>query len=82
MKRLMSVLAALVVVLGADGTRRRVVAAESAAAATTSCCWLYCEMYRDTCFWTMRDDREYCDAWYQGCIDGCQYGKSPESGAF
>jgi hypothetical protein len=81
MKRLIAVLAAFAITLGGRGGPSPAEAAE-AAAATTSCCWLYCETYRDLCFWTMRDDREYCDAWYAGCIDGCQYGRSPESGAF
>jgi hypothetical protein len=81
MKRLIAVLAAFAIALGARGGPPLAEAAEAATSAT-SCCWLYCETYRDLCFWTMRDDREYCDAWYQGCIDGCQYGRSPESGAF
>jgi len=81
MKRLITVLAAVVVTLGGNGGTP-VAEASAATVTTASCCWLYCESYRDLCFWTMRDDREYCDAWYQGCIDGCQYGKSPESGAF
>lgn len=82
MKRLIAVLAALAITLGGRGGPSSAEAAEAATAAATSCCWLYCETYRDLCFWTMRDDREYCDAWYAGCIDGCQYGRSPESGAF
>lgn len=80
MKRLIAALAALGLLFAGDAAPPPAEAAEAATA--TSCCWLYCEMYRDLCFWTMRDDREYCDAWYVGCIDGCQYGKSPESGAF
>lgn len=75
MKRLVTALAALAVLLGSPGD-----GVPTAEAAEANCCWLYCETYRDTCFWTMRDDREYCEAFYQGCIDGCQYPGGPTQG--
>lgn len=74
MKRLVAALAALAMLAGGGATPAGV-----AEAAEASCCWLYCEAYRDFCFWTLREDREYCDAWFQGCIDGCQY---PGTAAF
>lgn len=72
MKRLIAALAALAMLSGGG--------AEPAAAAKADCCWMYCEAYRDTCFWTFREDRDYCDAWYQGCMDGCQYPGGPTQG--
>lgn len=38
-----------------------------------SCCWLFCESYRMICEGTFGEDEEYCEAFYEGCIDGCQY---------
>jgi hypothetical protein len=38
-----------------------------------SCCWLYCESYRMICEGSFGEDEEYCEAFYEGCIDGCQY---------
>ena len=77
MKRLIAALAALAMLSGEGLAPTPAVAAEN-------CCWLYCETYRDACFWTLRDDREYCEAWYEGCIDGCQYpgGPTSEGGGF
>ena len=77
MRRLIAGLTALFVVLGGNP-----VTPVAQADAQTSCCWLYCESFRDLCSWTASDDRDYCDAWYEGCIDGCQYPSSSESGAF
>lgn len=71
MKRFVIALAALVIVAGAP-------VPAPVAAAEASCCWLYCESYRDLCVHLSRLDGEYCDAWYQGCIDGCQYSKTPQ----
>ena len=35
-------------------------------------CWLYCESYRMMCEQALPDDREYCGAFYEGCIYGCK----------
>ncbi len=75
MKRLLAVLTALAMLAGGGATPSGV-----AEAAEASCCWLYCETIRDTCWLTMRDDRELCEAYYEGCIDGCQYPGGPTSG--
>lgn len=68
MKRLIIALAALAM-LGGDGASPDA----TADAAEAECCWAYCEAYRDVCKILFRADREYCDAWYQGCLDGCKY---------
>ncbi|TFG63294.1 MAG: hypothetical protein E4H28_06595 [Gemmatimonadales bacterium] len=71
MKRL-TVLAASLLVLAAGvpaGTAR------AAKAESNSCCWLYCESYRMICERSFGEDGEYCKAFYEGCIDGCQYSK-------
>lgn len=66
---------AVAVLLG-SGTPPRAVAAEA------ECCWLYCETYRDMCQFLSDLDPQYCDAWYQGCIDGCQFSKGPPPPTF
>lgn len=68
MKRLMTLVAALVVLLG-GGPDLSVSKAE----ARTQCCWLYCEAYRDVCKLTFDEDAGHCNAFYDGCIDGCRY---------
>lgn len=75
MKRLIAAFAALAMLSGGGAPAVGVATAEAA-----QCCWLYCEAYRDTCVFTFREDREYCNAWYEGCIDGCQYPGGPTSG--
>lgn len=69
MKRL-TVLAASLFILAAGAPTGTARAAQADGA---SCCWLYCESYRMICEQTLREDREYCEAFYEGCIDGCQY---------
>lgn len=73
MKRLIAALATLVVLAGGR--------AEPTPAAEADCCWLYCETYRDLCKFTNREEPELCDAFYEGCIDGCKYPGGPTSGA-
>jgi hypothetical protein len=75
MKRLVAVLTAMAMLAGGGATPSGI-----AEAAEAQCCWLYCEAVRDTCWFTSRDDRDLCDAFYQGCIDGCQYPGGPTSG--
>lgn len=75
MKRLFGALAALSLLIGGSPAPPAAEAAEAAA-----CCWLYCESYRDFCYFTLREDRDLCDAYYQGCIDGCNYPGGPTSG--
>jgi hypothetical protein len=77
MKRLIAALTALAMLAGGGATPSGMA---EAAEAAESCCWIYCESIRDGCWFTFREDREYCDAWYQGCIDGCQYPGGPTSG--
>ena len=77
MKRLIAVIAALAILTGGGAAPSGIA---EAAEASESCCWIYCEAYRDTCWFTFREDREYCDAWYQGCMDGCKYPGGPTSG--
>lgn len=75
MKRLIAVLTAFVMLAGGGATPSGV-----AEAAEASCCWLYCEGVRDTCWFIFKEDRDMCDAYYQGCIDGCQYPGASASG--
>lgn len=69
MKKLMISFGCLVVLFGAMPTDL----ARAAAAEEASCCWLYCESYRMICEGSFGEDGEYCQAFYEGCIDGCQY---------
>lgn len=69
MKRL-TVLVASLLALAAGAPSETARAAE---AASESCCWLYCESYRMVCERSFGEDGEYCQAFYEGCIDGCQY---------
>ena len=66
MKRLTVLVASLFLLAGGAPTR-------TVLAAQASCCWLYCESYRTICQISFGEDEEYCDAFYEGCIDGCQY---------
>lgn len=70
MKKLMTLMAGLFLLSGAASTDF----ARAAIAAEESCCWLYCESYRMICEGSFGEDEEYCQAFYEGCIDGCQYG--------
>lgn len=78
MKRLITMVTALAVLL-AGGPGLEVEDAAAARAAEAECCWLYCEAYRGICQYTFDEDNEFCDAWYRGCIDGCQYPGGPTS---
>jgi hypothetical protein len=78
MKRLSTMVAALGVLLG-GGPDLQVAEAEAAKAAGADCCWLYCESYRGICQYAFNEDNEYCDAFYQGCVDGCRYPDGPTS---
>ena len=69
MKKLMMLVASLFLVSGAVQAD----AVRAAAAEDESCCWLYCESYRMICEGSFGEDEEYCQAFYEGCIDGCQY---------
>ena len=69
MKKLTMSFGCLVVLLGAVPTDL----ARASAAEEESCCWLYCESYRMICEGSFGEDEEYCQAFYEGCIDGCQY---------
>lgn len=75
MKRLLAVLTALAMLAGGGATPSGM-----AEAAVASCCWLYCDAVRDTCWIVFRDDRDLCEAHYEGCLDGCQYPGGPTSG--
>lgn len=75
MKRLLAVLTAVAMLAGGGATPSGM-----AEAAESSYCWLYCEAVRDVCWVTFRDDRDICDAYFQGCVDGCQYPGGPTSG--
>jgi len=68
MKRL-HVLVASLFVLAAGAP---VGTAGAAEADRASRCWLYCESYRMMCEQALPDDREYCEAFYEGCMDGCK----------
>jgi len=68
MKRLITLTVGMLVLLGAIPTDLA-----RAAATEESCCWLYCESYRMICEGSFGEDEEYCQAFYEGCIDGCQY---------
>lgn len=74
MKRLIAVLAALAMLAGSGA------APSGTAEAAESCCWIYCEAYRDSCWFLFPNDREYCEAWFEGCMDGCQYPGSSGGG--
>ncbi|MFW6088764.1 MAG: hypothetical protein ACODAB_03355 [Gemmatimonadota bacterium] len=76
MHRLIAVLAALAMLAGSGAAPSGMADAAKAEAG----CWLFCESYRDVCWFTFTDEREYCDAWYQGCRDGCEYPGGPTSG--
>ncbi|MFQ5529457.1 MAG: hypothetical protein ACE5FP_03835 [Gemmatimonadota bacterium] len=69
MKRRMALAASLLALAGSTPTAT----AEAAEAGEASCCWLYCESYRMICEGSFGEDEEYCEAFYEGCIDGCQY---------
>ena len=69
MKRLMVLAASMFVLAGGAPTGT----AQAAVAEHASCCWLYCESYRTMCQASFGEDERYCEAFYQGCIDGCQY---------
>ena len=69
MKKLMMLTAGLLLTSGGLLTDL----ARAAVAEDESCCWLYCESYRMICEGSFGEDEEYCQAFYEGCIDGCQY---------
>ncbi len=69
MKRLTVLAASLLALAGGAPTGT----ALAAVAKHSSCCWLYCEAYRTICQASFGEDENYCDAFYEGCIDGCQY---------
>lgn len=69
MKKLMMSFGCLMLLFGAVPTDL----ARAAATEDESCCWLYCESYRMICEGSFGEDEEYCQAFYEGCIDGCQY---------
>ena len=78
MKRLM-IIAAATSVLAASDNLKAAVAAEVAETTDAECCWLYCEAYRDLCEYAFEEDKDHCDAFYEGCIDGCRYPNGPTS---
>jgi len=69
MRRLIAALAALAM-LAVSGPAPSGIAEAAEAQAG---CWLFCESYREVCWFAFPEEREYCDAWYQGCRDGCEY---------
>lgn len=77
--RKLVITAAACVVAAASGGPERALAAEAAEAADAECCWLYCETYRDLCEYAFEEDADHCDAFYEGCIDGCRYPDGPTS---
>lgn len=77
MRRLTAALAALAMLAGSGATPAGIAEAAKAGAG----CWLFCESYRDVCWFTFTEEREYCSAWYEGCMDGCQYPGGSTSGS-
>jgi hypothetical protein len=69
MKRL-TILVASLFVLAPGGPTGTVQAKE---ADDSYRCWLFCESYRMMCEQALTNNPEYCEAFYEGCIDGCQY---------